>query len=240
MCCLFLSIPLFQAYSESDFFGKLVFLTLFFLSAVSWVILLHKMHIVRTLRKSGEEFSLQFKGVKEHILSVKIEPVLHPYFELYHILKQKTIELLQKNRFFLETQGKGNSIVLSQADIELVASHMETTIAQQARLIEKNLFILSTVVTLGPFIGLLGTVWGILITFSHLQSHAVASSNAAVLSGLSMALGTTIFGLVVAIPALVAYNYLKNCSRELVHDMEVFSHSLLSTIEIQYRKVSED
>ena len=58
--------------------------------------------------------------------------------------------------------------------------------------------------------GLLGTVWGILVTFSGLQSNGLSSANSSVLSGLSMALGTTVFGLVVAIPALVGYNYLKS------------------------------
>jgi biopolymer transport protein TolQ len=236
---MFLSIPLFQAYTESDIFGKLVFLALFFLSVISWVILLHKMRLTKSLKKRGEALSHIFQGVNENVLNVKLEPVLHPYYEIYRVLKHKTLELLHKNRFFLEAQGKKNQVVLSQADIELVASHLESTISQQAKLLEKNLFVLSTVVTLAPFLGLLGTVWGILITFSHLQSHA-AGSNAAVLSGLSMALGTTILGLVVAIPALVAYNYLKNCTREFVHDMEVFSHNLLSTVEIQYRKVEED
>ena len=96
---------------------------------------------------------------------------------------------------------------------------------------------LSTIVTLAPFLGLLGTVWGILLTFSNLQMHSLTSGNSAVLAGLSMALATTVVGLIVAIPALVAYNYLKTSVKDIAADMENFSHRLLTTVEIQYRKV---
>jgi len=102
--------------------------------------------------------------------------------------------------------------------------------------LEKNLFVLSTIVTLGPFLGLLGTVWGILLTFSELHSRGISSSNAAMLAGLSMALATTVIGLVVAIPAVIGYNYIKNAGREYLREMEDFSQVLLSTLELQYRK----
>ena len=62
------------------------------------------------------------------------------------------------------------------------------------------------------------------------------ASNAAMLSGLSMALATTVLGLLVAIPALVGYSYLKNAGRENRREMEEFSHSLLTAIEIQHRR----
>jgi biopolymer transport protein TolQ len=56
------------------------------------------------------------------------------------------------------------------------------------------------------------------------------------LSGLSMALATTVLGLLVAIPALIGHGYLKNKERETRQDMETFSHTLLAAIELQYRK----
>ena len=82
-----------------------------------------------------------------------------------------------------------------------------------------------------------GTVWGILITFSELQKGGSISSNAVVLGGLSTALTTTVLGLLIAIPALIAYNYLRNVNKEFYTEMHDFSHLLLSTIVLQYRKV---
>jgi len=96
---------------------------------------------------------------------------------------------------------------------------------------------LSTIVTLAPFLGLLGTVWGIALTFSNLQTHSLTSGSSAILSGLSMALATTVLGLIVAIPALVADNFLKSSVKDFMGNIENFSHRLLSTVEIQYRKV---
>ena len=102
-----------------------------------------------------------------------------------------------------------DSVYLSKGDIDLIESGIDGIILEQSKYLEKNLFILSTIITLAPFLGLLGTVWGILITFSNLHA-GISSVNTAVLWGISMALATTVFGLVVAIPALIAYNYLKN------------------------------
>ncbi len=234
---MFALAPFFSAYTQSDLFGKMVFLGLFFLSFISWVVLIHKWFLMRRLKKLGHQFENLLSQHGAHFLSFNVENSLctsHPYCEIFRILKQKTIELLNKNR---EYAIKKEEVTLSQFDIEWIETHLETTLSSQIKEMEKNLFILSTVVTLAPFLGLLGTVWGISITFANLHGSAAAMGNSAVLSGLAMALGTTVVGLVVAIPALVAYNYLRNSIRDFAKELEIFSHRLLSTVEIQYRKV---
>jgi biopolymer transport protein TolQ len=110
-------------------------------------------------------------------------------------------------------------------------------VATQTKTLEKNLFLLSTVVSLAPFLGLLGTIWGILTTFSELQSHTAGGTHQMVLGGLSLALATTVLGLLDAIPALIGYNYLKNAIREFQTEMEGFANEILASIEMQYRKV---
>lgn len=174
-----------------------------------------------------EPLSLQFNRPKGHLLEVP-----HPFFEIYKALKQKTLQVISRNHFF----APNAETTLSEADLGLIESQVQSALATQNKVLEKNLFILSTIVTLGPFLGLLGTVWGILLTFSELHSRGISSSNAAMLTGLSMALATTVIGLVIAIPALVGYNYLKNATREYRRDMENFSQLLLATVELQYRK----
>lgn len=238
----FLSASVLRAYYQSDFFGKTIFLLLFVLSVVTWVILIQKYLLVRRLKKGNDQFFSFIQKRTEHLLDLNIprniiQPpkiVMLPYFEIYKTLKNTTLELLNKNRYF--HQEKEGGVSLSRADVELVESHIYTNLTEITTEVEKNLFLLPMVVTLAPFLGLLGTVWGILITFSGLQSHAFTSSNAAVLSGLSMALATTVVGLVVAIPALVSYNYLKNACKNYQNDTENFSRHLLATVEIQYRR----
>ncbi len=110
-------------------------------------------------------------------------------------------------------------------------------ISNLSQKIEKNLFILSTIVSLAPFLGLLGTVWGILLTFAELQAGGSINASSTIMGGLAMALGTTVVGLIVAIPALIGYNYLKSSSAGLYAEMENFSLQLVSSIELQYRQV---
>jgi biopolymer transport protein TolQ len=229
--------PFISAYTSSDFLGKGIFWLLFILSALSWTLLIHKAWIYAQVRKLSKEFAsqfsekdplnLQFTRAKGHLLEVP-----HPFFEIYKALKQKTLQIISRNHFF----APSDVTTLSEADLGLIESQVYSALAMQHKTLEKNLYILSSIVTLGPFLGLLGTVWGILLTFSELHSRGVSSSNAAMLAGLSMALATTVIGLVVAIPALIGYNYLKNAGREYRREMEDFSQTLLSTLELQYRK----
>ncbi len=232
----------FTAYSQSDFFGKLIFLGLFSLSAICWIVLIHKIWQTQRVKKISEAFHRALLKNKERLLHVELEElpealdreVPHPFARIFLSLKGKTVEVLNKNRFF-SAQKEGSGVYLSPTDLELIESHVLTTISVQTKALEKNLFILSTIVTLAPFLGLLGTVWGILITFAELHSGAAASSNAVILGGLSTALATTVLGLVIAIPALIAHNYLKNSTKTLSSDMEDFLYDLISTIELQYR-----
>ena len=226
--------PFITAYAQSDWFGKGIFWGLFILSALSWAILIYKIWIASQVKSLSTQFAAEFQDPKD-LLNLQFTPqrgrlaeVPHPFFEIYKSLKQNTLKVISKNHY----QSKGD-VALSKDDLDLVASGVYSTIAMQHKELEKNLFVLSTAVTLGPFLGLLGTVWGILLTFSQLHS---ASATASMLSGLSMALATTVVGLVVAIPALVGYNYLKNTGKEYRREMEDFSDSLLTAIELQYRK----
>lgn len=237
MCIFATGNPFITSYVQSDWFGKGIFWALFALSMVSWILILHKSWIFYQVGRISKEFAslfsekdplgLQFTRPKGAFLEIP-----HPFFEIYKALKQKTLQIINRNHFF----APGSEMALSEADLGLIDSQVQSALSTQNKILEKNLFILSTVVTLGPFLGLLGTVWGILLTFSELHGRGASSSNAAMLSGLSMALATTVIGLVVAIPALIGYNYLKNTAREYRKDMEDFSQFLLANLELQYRK----
>jgi len=230
---LIASNPFISAYSESDWFGKGIFFGLFILSALCWTIVLFKAWQFWAVNKLSNQFSDQFAEKKDDPLNLQFQrPLLsrigeipHPLFDIYRNVKQQTLLLI----------GRSQDSALSDADMQLIESGVGAAISMSSKRLERHLFILSMIVTLAPFLGLLGTVWGILLTFSQLQAGAHAG-NAAMLSGLSMALATTVLGLVVAIPALVGYSYLKNASKEARREMEGFSHSLLSAIEMQHRR----
>lgn len=233
-------VAIFSAYAQSDLFGKSIFIGLFVMSIISWTVLANKVYTIRRLRRFSDNFLSVVEEKKDNILNIFPDREMHfleessyPFLDIYRTLKNKTGEILQKNSFF----SQDKKAFISKSDIELIKSSLEITIIEQSKKLEENLFVLSTVVTLAPFVGLLGTVWGISISFANFQSHAAAMTNAAVLGGLSLALATTVLGLVVAIPAVIAHNYLKNRAKEFTLDMESFSHKLLSSVEIQYRKI---
>lgn len=233
--------PFFEAYLHSDFLGKLIIIGLILLSICTWIVLVHKVWITYQARKNSEKFDKIFQNNKADPLDLKLdeEENINPFFELYSVLKKHTVEILNKNRLFGGNKIDKDGIVsfLSPSDIEFVEAQLYSTISSQVKYLEKNLYILSTIVSLGPFLGLLGTVWGILTTFSELQSAAGGATNQMVIGGLSLALATTVLGLLDAIPALIGYNYLKNSIRDFETDMEGFSTEILSSVEMQYRKV---
>ncbi len=234
----------FSAYSQSDFFGKAIFVGLYSLSIICWAVLIHRVWVTKKVKRIAEEFRSAIEENKQTLLSLDLnslpqphsKQLPHPFGKIFLSTKEKALEILNKNHYFAAKQKNSPEVYLSASDIDLVESQALTTASFQAKLLEKNLFVLSTIVTLAPFLGLLGTVWGILVTFSELHSGAGSNSNAVILGGLSTALATTVLGLVIAIPALIAHSYLKNSARDLSFDMEDFCYQMLSTIELQYKK----
>lgn len=241
MIAIAVNRSLLSAYFEADFFGKCIFFGLFSLSIICWVVLIYKTLQTKRTQKISYAFKNALEKKQDHLLTVSIEALptssVNPFAQIYLSLKQKILEVLNKNQFFAEEK---DAVYLTRGDLDLIESHVLTTISFQTKQLEKHLFILSTIVTLAPFLGLLGTVWGILITFSELQGGASATSNATIIGGISTALVTTVLGLLIAIPALIFYNYLRNACKYLTSDMEDFLYRLLSTIELQYRKPSKE
>lgn len=234
------SNPFVDAFFDSDLIGKSIFVALLLLSIVSWSILLYKVWMTKKVRTVSRAFRKAFFENKQQPLALKFAAPQHPEcpnaFEIiYEVLKTKTEEIFKKN----SAEKVDEARWLSTADISLLESHAYSTISSITKYMEQNLYVLSTVVTLAPFLGLLGTVYGILVTFSNLNIGGAAASNQAVLSGLSLALTTTVIGLVDAIPALIGYNYLKNQISDFDHEMEKFATDTLSTFELCYRTVEK-
>ena len=234
--------PFFDAYTESDFLGKLIFLGLIGLSILSWSVLIHKLWVTKNVKRESLLFRKKFHEAKSQPLQM-IAPVAqkrecpNAFGIVYEVLKGKTLEILEKNKKASIELSPEITAHLSTADIALLEAHASSTISTLTKYLEKNLYLLSTVVTLAPFLGLLGTVYGILVTFTGLNSEAAGGSNQVILGGLSLALTTTVIGLVDAIPALVGYNYLKNVIHDFDSEMERFATDVLSSVELQYRKV---
>lgn len=234
--------PFVTAWFDSDFIGKMVFTALVGLSLISWTIIIHKLWVTRRMKEESLLFKRSFFEQKSNPLAITYARATHPetpnaFHIVYEVLKSKASELLEKNQ-----KGKGGeegatrNFQLSVSDLALLETLACSAISTVTKYLERNLYLLSTIVTLAPFLGLLGTVYGILVTFSGLGEGAMGS-NAQVLGGISLALTTTVLGLLNAIPALVGYNYLKNSIVEFDHEMERFATEVLATFDMHYRTV---
>lgn len=232
---LITSNPFLQAFSQADWLGKFIFISLLTLSIVTWSLLIFKWRILKECHKSNKIFEKEFQKFISSPLELEWRKKNEhdPFYTLYRALKKSTLEILHRNQDAFEEVGVS---MLSPTDLQFVEGQLDQARKKKRIFLEKNLFVLATVVTLAPFLGLLGTVWGILDSFSHLQV-ATGNTNQLVLGGLSLALATTVLGLLDAIPALVGYNYLRNKIKEMDGEMEHFSHTALAAVELQYRQV---
>jgi len=122
---------------------------------------------------------------------------------------------------------------LGQTQISSVRNVAERTMADQALLLENSMGLLATAVTTAPFLGLRGTVWGVMDAFGGMAVTGSAMLSA-VAPGISGALLTTVVGLLVALPSAIGYNMLSDQIRRLCVEMDNFSQELISDVERQY------
>ncbi len=110
---------------------------------------------------------------------------------------------------------------------------LEDAASGQARVLEKGMIVLSTAVAGGPFIGLLGTVWGVMETFAGI-ARANSASLTAMAPGVAGALIATVTGLLVAIPAMFAYNFMVTSIRAITQELDGFATRYATQIEHAY------
>jgi len=182
------------SWHHCDIFGKLDLIILGFLSIYSWYIMIEKFLILKNAFKKNKIFEHYFVSKKE------IKKIPCP---LYSIIDYLT-SLIKYENFTFERAKK----------------HIEKTFMKQQTDLEKNLTSLATITVVAPFLGLLGTIWGLLISFINM-SITGSSSIKVVASGVAEALITTVLGLLVAIPAAVGYNYFKDRIQRLMDEMEL-------------------
>jgi biopolymer transport protein ExbB/TolQ len=121
--------------------------------------------------------------------------------------------------------------------MEHVKRALERRVAEESLQLESGLILLAIAVSGSPFLGLLGTVWGVMTAFSGIAQSAAAGGRAdlaAMAPGVSAALITTVAGLLVAIPSMFGYNWLVHNLRVLMVELDNFAQELVSKMETEY------
>ena len=124
---------------------------------------------------------------------------------------------------------------LTLKGMEHIKRTLESAVARESIKLESGLILLASAVSGGPFLGLLGTVWGVMDTFAMVgQQQSAALETMA--PGVSAALITTVAGLVVAIPSMFGYNFLVHSLRVRTVELDNFAQELVSKMETEYLK----
>ena len=212
---------------------QLVLYLLLFFSVVSWGILFYKLRQVRQARQQSERFIEIFWDTKNltsiHTASQELKQ--SPVAQVFRAGYQELVRLTRAKR----QANPGEVLTTELGGVENVERAMKRATNQEITRLEKALTFLATTASSTPFIGLFGTVWGIMNAFRGL-STTHSSSIQAVAPGISEALIATAVGLFAAIPALIGYNYFARQIRVLHADMENFASEFLNIAERHFLK----
>ena len=203
-----------QLFLRADIIVKSVIIILIASSVYSWAIIYDKYMLFRKINKSSDEFEEKFWKSKS----------AETFYNNLPANIQDPMALVFKGSMQVVMKSRSRSNLT-----ERLSSVLEVNIEKQMNLIDKNYTFLATVGSTAPFIGLFGTVWGIMNSF---QSIAISrnTSLAIVAPGIAEALFATALGLLAAIPAVVAFNKFSSDSRKYSQKLENFSKRFLTII----------
>jgi len=214
--------------------GKAIIIALVIFSIFAWSVMASKAMQMRRAKKLNQLFDAEFRTQK-HVLDVYDRQVQVPDCPLFMVYHEGCQEL---NTRLKSTGGERKRFVSLKA-MEHVKRTLERTVAQQSLKLESGLILLAIAVSGAPFLGLLGTVWGVMSAFSYVAMKGKADL-ATMAPGVAAALVTTVAGLLVAIPSMFGYNWLVHNLRVLTVELDNFAQELVSRIETEYLEEEED
>ena len=229
------------AFWNSNFAGKAVIACLCVLSVFSLTVIVSKLYMVRRAKRDTYRLLRRFRTARKP-LAIYQSRESYPDAPAYAVYlagcRELTFHLLGTTEIddtFSSRLAEADRI--SPTAMNSVRSAMEREVGEQALRLEDRMTVLATAVSGAPFLGLLGTVWGVMDTFSGIAiaNHA---SLAAMAPGVSGALITTVTGLLVAIPAMFGYNYLVVTLRGMTVELDNFAAELASSFDHRYLDTS--
>jgi biopolymer transport protein TolQ len=225
------------AFEHATIAGKLVLLLLAIGSIFSWSVMLTKLRVVQFARKQNARFLGAFRQDRQplRLFEKNARFAGSPLFNVYRAGCQEiTFQLLgsaEVDETFKARLGIADKI--SAAQMGAVRASMERAVGETALELESQMILLATAVSGSPFLGLLGTVWGVMDAFTGV-AEAGAPNLAAMAPGVSGALITTVTALCVAIPAMFGYNFLVTRIRGMIVEMDNFAAELASELEHKF------
>lgn len=209
--------------------AKVIILCLVIFSIIAWTVMIGKALQMRKAKRLNQFFNTEYRNQKA-VLDVYDRRVQADGCPMFMVYQTGSLELDARLK---NPDGNGRRKFLSLKGMEHVKRSLENTVAQESLKLESGLILLAIAVSGAPFLGLLGTVWGVMSTFGRIaQKGSATMENMA--PGVAAALITTVAGLLVAIPSMFGYNWLVHNLRVLTVELDNFAQDLVSKMETEY------
>jgi biopolymer transport protein ExbB/TolQ len=218
------------AFKQATPEGKVTIGVLIIVSLFSWTVIITKFRQLYRARKIARKFFTAYRETRDPLELARRGEQFDgaPAYELYITAAEEVDYQLKHNLVEVHGQQK-----ISAASFDSVRVALERAASSEAMSLEKGMIVLSTAVAGGPFIGLLGTVWGVMETFAGI-ARANSASLTAMAPGVAGALIATVIGLLVAIPAMFAYNFMVTTIRAITQELDGFATEYATQIEHKY------
>lgn len=205
-----------------------VFAILIFFSIGSWAVILQKLVQLRYLKRNAREFTELFWEIKEfHEVEARLAGLKPgPLPALFREGYRETMHFLALGA----DPAAREALTADAGAIQNISRSLRKVSSREIAKIERDVGFLATAGATTPFIGLFGTVWGIMSAFQSI-GQAGSTSLAIVAPGISEALLTTAIGLAVAIPAVIGFNYVQGKIKLLVSEIDNFSYDFLNILQ---------
>lgn len=226
--------PVLYAFETSDPVGQGIVSLLLLLAVYVWVLLAEKIALVRRVRAETAAFAERFQAAASPLeLLLQADRLTGPLAAIYRAGTDTLFELLKLDRSDLEFCCRQHTLprALTAAELERVRVAMERVRAEQVAALESHLPMLEVMVNVGPLLGLLGTVWGVMLALCALVavSHAEISALA---PGVAGALLSTVVALLLAIPAKVVQRVLAADVAQTAAPLAAFIPNLLVRLRL--------
>ena len=210
-------ISVLNLFLEAGIVVKTVMIILLIASLLTWIVIVERYNFYKKIKSANDSFLERFwSGEDLNILYSELENYQGPLFGSLGVFKSAFEE-------FLQLDNKQ----ITELDLEGINRCMRVSIASDEEEMNKHLPFLANVGSVSPYIGLLGTVWGIMTSFQGLSDATQATINA-VAPGISEALVATAMGLFAAIPAVIAFNKYTSQLETISQSTLIFSEELAS------------
>ncbi len=212
--------------ADAGFMVQFVLLLLLIFSIISWTIIFLKFRYYRKIRKENEDFDSDYQRSNK-LSEVVPAAKKYPHSTTAEVFRVGYAELSKMNKV---SKDAARPEEISLSSIDNVQRALNRASNTEMTKLESSLGFLATTGSASPFIGLFGTVWGIMETFKAIGARGSATL-AVVAPGISEALIATAAGLAAAIPAVIFYNYFLNKSKTMVQEMDNFADEFLNIVE---------